>query len=149
MTAARVVAVAILCWYAGSVLASPGPSPGVAERYREPSLRGYRWPSELASPGGCPFGRGAISLRLEFRVGRDGDVRHVRMLRSTGDRALDERVLAVARQFRFTPKVVDWEAQAFTTAVGLQLAAGPCRQPPVPVPDTTRRGVWGVFTDSP
>ncbi len=127
MSCLRPLSALLLSWLASGVLASQ-PSPGVGDRFREPGLHWYPHIRNAVEPSRCPLAR---TFRLALEVDQQGKVGAVRVLQSTDNPALDQEMLAIARTYRFSPKIVDWQRVAFTTAIEFSLRDGPCRRAPL------------------
>lgn len=123
------VGLVILLW-TGSGFAS-SPSPHLGPRYLEPELRYHRLPYPLVFDGGCLKQRMPTQVLLAFEVRVDGSVASVRPLPPVpGNDALDD-LLEAAREFHFSQKVVEWEAQPFSTVVAFPLPNTGCWRPPL------------------
>ncbi|RLQ20438.1 energy transducer TonB [Seongchinamella sediminis] len=118
-----------LCWVVSAWASQPGPH--LMPRYAEPGLIAYPLPYRLEFDGACLRQRKPTRALLAFSVQADGQVASVRVLPPAPSHdALDE-LLRAAREFRFSPKYVEWQPQPFSTVLALPLPNRDCWHPPL------------------
>ncbi|WP_116368083.1 hypothetical protein [Parahaliea mediterranea] len=91
----------------------------------------WRLPYELRFDGGCLIQRAPTQVLLEFKIQADGRVASVRARPPAPAHDALDALLQAARSFYFRQRIIEWEAQPYTTVVALPLPNDSCWHPPL------------------